>query len=424
MRKCEKDSVEARVFKWYRIAAGCIAAVLLIVGILTFTEGSESVMQEEPVDASDIYSFSFATQEGGTDSDEVYYSDLVFSRGNALYDHDLARTSLALSMSAFRKSHVTGFLGELGYERVIAYRYGSQADEDKVALAIGHKTLNRKERIVAVALRGGKYGDEWGSNGRIGYNGESYGYHYGFHKAAEDAVVQLKEYAAENELDLGSSYVWITGFSRGAAVANVMGAMLTDSGSVSPEKMFDYTFASPSTVSETLAAGTAYRGIYNIVNPPDIVTHLPMNVSGISKTSGGKTVRYNWDYIKYGTTLNLPAGRETAQLQVVQLMENALAFATRNEERYVSRLQDQVIVPALKKTMGKGADVSKRNVGFVLVDSLPGVAGFLKDEVNKLDFKAQLYVAGILSGKKSIRLEKEHWPETYWGWMVKADGLE
>jgi hypothetical protein len=74
--------------------------------------------------------------------------------------------------------------------------------------------------------------------------------------------------------------------------------------------------------------------------------------------------------------------------------------------------------------MGKGADVSKRNVGFVLVDSLPGVAGFLKDEVNKLDFKAQLYVAGILSGKKSIRLEKEHWPETYWGWMVKADGLE
>jgi hypothetical protein len=171
-------------------------------------------------------------------------------------------------------------------------------------------------------------------------------------------------------------------------------------------------------------ANSAIRGLYNIVNPLDIVTHLPMNASGISKTSKGKTVRYNWNYTKYGTTLSLPTESESGQLQVVQLLENALAFATRNESRYVERTQDQVIIPALKKTMGKGADVSKRNIGYVLVDSLPGVTTFLKNEVNQLDLRAQLYVAGILSGKKSIRLEKEHWPETYWGWMVKVNGLE
>ena len=169
---------------------------------------------------------------------------------------------------------------------------------------------------------------------------------------------------------------------------------------------------------------TSVKGVYNIVNPLDIVTRLPMNVSGISKTSKGKTVRYNWDYTKYGTTLNLPAESESAQLQLVQLLENALAFATRNESRYVEKTQEQVIIPALKKTMGRGADVSKRNVGYVLVESLPGVATFLKNEVNQLDFRTQIYVAGILSGKQSIRLEKEHWPETYWGWMMKVDGLE
>ena len=86
-------------------------------------------------------------------------------------------------------------------------------------------------------------------------------------------------------------------------------------------------------------------------------------------------------------------------------------------------LFEEMGLPALKKTMGKGADVSKRNIGYVLVDSLPGVTTFLKNEVNQLDLRAQIYVAGILSGKKSLRLEKEHWPETYWGWMMKVDGL-
>ena len=205
----------------------------------------------------------------------------------------------------------------------------------------------------------------------------------------------------------------------GAAVDSDSGNLVT----ISPEKLFCYTFASPNTVSEDLVTEKAIRGIYNIVNPLDIVTRLPMNAGGISETAKGKRIKYNWNYTKYGVTLNLPTESESVQLQVVQLLENALAFATRNELQYVERTQDQVIIPALKKTMGKGADVSKRNIGYVLVDSLPGVTTFLKNEVNQLDLRAQIYVAGILSGKKSLRLEKEHWPETYWGWMVKVDGI-
>ena len=471
--------------KKYRLAvAGFAVLLIMAAGVMIAIENPQAVLQEKSVIASDIYSFSFVTQENEAvssesgnkaikdsavrpvvDSDEVYYSDSFFHRPNNKYDHELARASLALSMTTFKKTHVMSFMEELGFGNLAAYRYDQNEDEDKVALVMGHKLLAKSDAIesngaeagngiIAVAIRSGKYGDEWGSNGRIGYDGEAFGYHYGFHEAAKDAIVQLKEYAADNNLDLGESVVWITGFSRGAAVANVMGAMLTgqaagsdgteatsDSGvlvTISPENLFCYTFASPSTVSGSFvtvsdgsgvpsdsgATGAAIRGLYNIVNPLDIVTCLPMNASGSSKTSKGRTVRYEWDYTKYGTTLNLPAETESAQMQVVQLLENALAFATRNESQYVDWTQDHVIIPALKKTMGKGADVSKRNIGYVLVDSLPGVTTFLKNEVNQLDLKAQLYVAGILSGKKSIRLEKEHWPETYWGWMSKVDELE
>lgn len=464
-----------------RIVAGIAVFLLLAAGILTFVENSESVLQEKSVNTSDVYSFSFVTQENETvspgkdkgvkdsavqpivDSDEVYYSDSFFGHPNNEYDHELARASLALSMTAFKEEHVMTFMESLGYQNMVSYRYDQTGDEDKAALVMGHKNIDvpvvgavdggvpeDTGTLIAVAIRGGKYGDEWGSNGRVGYEGETFGYHYGFHQAAEDAVVQLTEYAADNSLDLGESVIWITGFSRGAAVANVMGALLTgdEAGSermeatpdsdllatISPEKLFCYTFATPSTVSESLVAdsgktsGTGEEadtsaGIYNIVNPLDIVTRLPMNAGGITKNSKGDTVKYNWDYTKYGTTLELPAESETAQLQVVDLLENALAFATRSESQYVEKTQDQVIIPALKKTMGKGADVSKRNIGYVLVDSLPGVTTFLKNEVDRLDLRAQIYVAGILSGRKSLRLEKEHWPETYWGWMMKVDGL-
>ena len=474
--------------KKYRWGIAGFALVLLIIaGVITVMGNPQMVLQEKSVVASDIYSFSFLTQENEpvsfengnktikdsvvrpvVDSDEVYYSDSFFECPNSEYSHELARASLALSMTTFKKKHVMAFMEELGFGELAAYRYDQAGDEDKVALVMGHKMITRSgdgaaggvdttgkaQNLIVVAIRGGKYGDEWGSNGRIGYDGQAFGYHYGFHEAAEDAIVQLKEYASDNDLDLGESVVWITGFSRGAAAANVMGAMLTgqaagsvgtedrsDSGplvTLSPENLFCYTFASPSTVSESSVTGGSENerisgvkaeystsgGIYNIVNPLDIVTHLPMNAGGISKTSKGKAVRYNWDYTKYGTTLKLPTENESAQMQVVQLLENALAFATRNESQYVERTQDQVIIPALKKTMGKGADISKRNIGYVLVDSLPGVTTFLKNEVDQLDLRAQIYVAGILSGKKSIRLEKEHWPETYWGWMVKSDELE
>ena len=452
-----------RRYRW--IMTGVAMALLLVAGVMVVMDNSEVVMQEKSVG----------------DSDGVYYSDSFFFRPNSKYDHELARASLALSVAAFHQEQVEEYLSDLEYEGTVFYRYGQKNDEDRVAFAISHKNvpaegaLNDKnstsndglilnnvtphvKTIIVIAVRGGKYGDEWGSNGRVGYNGESFGYHYGFHKAAGDAIVQLKEYAADKEIVLQDSVIWITGFSRGAAVANVMGAMLTGQAAVPekydgtsgdseqgynggsgnwvtirPENLFDYTFASPNTVSEDLITGIsetnankdpACRGIYNIVNPLDIVTRLPMNARGISKTAKGKTVRYNWNYTKYGTTLNLPTGTESSRLQVVQLLENALSFATRNESRYVERTQDQVIIPALKKTMGKGADVSKRNIGYVLVDSLPGVATFLKNEVNKLDLKAQIYVAGILSGQNSIQLEKEHWPKTYWDWMMKEDGLE
>ena len=74
---------------------------------------------------------------------------------------------------------------------------------------------------------------------------------------------------------------WVAGHSRGAAIANIIGANLQDEN----KQAYTYTFASPNT---TLADNTGeYRAIFNIVNEDDFVPCLRMK---------------DWGYKRYGKT--------------------------------------------------------------------------------------------------------------------------
>lgn len=77
--------------------------------------------------------------------------------------------------------------------------------------------------------------------------------------------------------------ILITGHSRGAAIANILGAIYEKS----PEfKSFTYTFATPNTTVASDAAG--YKTIFNIVNKDDVIRAIPQENLGFSKN--GKTL--------------------------------------------------------------------------------------------------------------------------------------
>ena len=69
-------------------AAGAVLLLIIIAGTVILTDGSETVLREQSIAASDVYSFSFVSQEpdedntgrNRVDSDEVYYSDSFFGR--------------------------------------------------------------------------------------------------------------------------------------------------------------------------------------------------------------------------------------------------------------------------------------------------------------------------------------------------------
>lgn len=461
---------------WWKdtVAAGIIMLAVVIIALVagldsdsgTLVDGGGRLIADEQADSrleasgqaairseslnEGVYNFKYTSSKNNktTREEKVYYSDSFFSKDNSMYNHQHAAASLALSMAGFKYKNAEAFLAEVGFEEIVPYRYDMKEDEDRAAAAFAHKTVSGAN-IIAVCIRGGNYGDEWGSNGRLSgdkttndnQSGSYYGCHYGFHTAADDMLHQLTEYAASHNIELAGSKIWLTGYSRGAAVANVLGEKLQEYGVTETGNVYCYTFAAPSTVSAEYlqrngmwavikdwesvtgqngmgsrgdaGSGASVPGIYNIVNPQDIVTRLPMNASGSSQTKSGRTVYYEWDYTKYGITIELP-GNNTDR-QVVDLLENSLAFATRNPQRYVDKYQEQVIIPLLKEHMGrKASEVNRENVIPALVDSLPGVTAFILRELDQLDFKAQLYIGNMISGAEKQRLLKEHWPEVYW----------
>ena len=221
-------------------------------------------------------------QDDETASDDQYFisnvlgqsmnlPQLMEAHGMTVEEHNLH--------AEYGDKHVT--LVDLGYHRKILPNGGSRD-------------------IVLIAMRGsnGTWA-EWSSNFEIGHelsscdpDFEQYRFgvdpewhtaenHMGFDITANRVLEAAMSFVARNGLDPDNVVYWVTGHSRGAAVANICASELIKSGRTT----FAYTFACPNT---TLAEdASSYAGIFNIVNEDDLVPYLPFA---------------QWGFTRYGTT--------------------------------------------------------------------------------------------------------------------------
>ena len=66
--------------------------------------------------------------------------------------------------------------------------------------------------------------------------------------------------------------VWISGYSRAAAVSNVTAGTLVNTGFLPKEDVYAYTFATPAAILEPPKEG--YENIFNIIDPADLVPQV------------------------------------------------------------------------------------------------------------------------------------------------------
>ena len=120
--------------------------------------------------------------------------------------------------------------------------------------------------------------------------------HMGFERAAVRVSEQLSKYVKDNNIS-GNIKVLVTGHSRGAAIANLVGKKLNDKElnalkSIDKNDIYVYTYATPNVTRKENVDNSRYDNIYNIVNPEDFVT---------------KVLPVAWGYYRYGITYSLPS---------------------------------------------------------------------------------------------------------------------
>ncbi|MBQ3264542.1 MAG: hypothetical protein IJH07_02065 [Ruminococcus sp.] len=202
-----------------------------------------------------------------------------FLPSNSLFFSKIAaETAAALSMSAADEKLLRDNLKELGFSDILTAAF-LQTDRGKIGVCIASRV--RENRLqLAVVLRG-TTGDEWYSNFDVGYTAE----HSGFAKAADYAEQKIGDYVFTRAIGMEPEF-FITGYSRGGAVANILAKRLCDRYGL--EHVCAYTFASPCT---TISRRTnSYACIFNLVRQEDFFTRLPLE---------------NWGYTRYGKTVSL-----------------------------------------------------------------------------------------------------------------------
>lgn len=298
-------------------------------------------------------------------------NDPLFTQNEYSYNHSLAKESLELSVKSYsanvselnwgedkpscRDDNVKSFLTKRGYGNFASYNYDVSLNDSspKVAFSIASKPFDKNTSIVAVAIRGGNYGLEWADNFNLGDSQDPY--HRGFYEASRKVKKQIDEYL-KKYMSGKKIKLWLTGYSRGGAVANIVASMYNENKATFPCSIYAYTFASPKTsvVSETKAHDTIHKNIFNILSPNDPVYNVPPE---------------NWGFGRFGICVVFPDNNNLDY-------EGAIALSRKVAKSYYSKTGEILVTAGNPVTSflsvfiksSNGRDFFDKNLSLPIMD--------------------------------------------------------
>lgn len=284
--------------------------------ILTFIPFIECVNAEEGDSDEIIHSTFYVITTQETRTLDVPFNKNWFKQDATVYNHDLCKLSIGLATAAFRPkvgeenesmadTNLRNFLEEAHFSGLRSDDYEKNPGMYTVSTVMGHQKIGEGDEafeLIAVGICGQGYLDEWESNFSIG-DGQI---HNGFEHSAKLVYDRIFGYIASNALE-GRCKIWLSGFSRAAAISNITAARLSDTEFFDEKDVFAYTFATPRTVIDTDFA--RYKNIFNIVGKADPVPCVPYA---------------DWGYERYGNTLFLPAMETDSDFEEKRVRANEI----------------------------------------------------------------------------------------------------
>ncbi len=220
----------------------------------------------------------------------------------------------------------SGYLGMgFAFSDIENYYYRDEqrkADNDTCCYTLAVKEVEKAGKtvpLVMVLIRGTGGNAEWISNLNVADVAKKKDdYHEGFLLAAAEIQSNIREMLNERSIDANEALFFVTGHSRGAAVANIVAASLSSSEGAQ-ERVYAYTFAAPNCAADYQVEETNYENIFNILNPEDLVPKVPLT---------------DWGYSRYGIDLILPSKSNASDYsaRVADMREHFALFT--NGEAY------------------------------------------------------------------------------------------
>ena len=236
---------------------------------------------------------------------KTYYYDDYFKEESTKYNPHLSTTSMHVvcattpdfdkdDMKA-RGHNIVDLASKMGFlDITLNDGYCNYVDKENIGAVFGHKAY-KDYNLLLVSVRGLNYKAEWYSNMILGsdYKTNAEGFTNGSNLLLND----IKDYIELYRLQ-GKMKIWLTGFSRGGAVAYLTAAKLDldiknnietfTNVKLTLDDIYTYTFESPSGAtihSDISPKNKLFNNIFNVYNTNDLVTHI---------------APYQFDFTRYG----------------------------------------------------------------------------------------------------------------------------
>lgn len=247
-------------------------------------------------------------------SAKYYYDDAYFLEDSRIYNPHLSTMSLCLGLSSWSsydadqerygwsadiaaqnaRELLTGYSG-IGFKGFkYNYFWNFPPTKNSIGAAAANKKLidclnDDEYTLIALTVRGGGYYSEWASNFTLGISGQ----HEGFCNGKNNVIAFLSEYINEEQIT-GKIKLWVVGYSRGGAVANLIAGELNEGYplphvTLFQEDLFAYTFEAPqgAMISQN---SDCHKNIHNVINLNDIVPLVAQTVWNFTRYNGSSWI--------------------------------------------------------------------------------------------------------------------------------------
>ena len=246
------------------------------------------------------------------------------------YNPQLAHMLIAMCNAVYEPTNMSKTLQEFGFPTsTTSYTVTGGII---LAYSIAKKQVRNRTLVLVVArgTDGAPWEDpiEWASNVHAITNDKKQ--HTGFADAANALYDKITKDDFLGTTDLSNVDFVITGFSRGAAAANILAARLADeiAPNNTPENIYAYTFACPDTNVES---GHPYNFIYNIANVNDLVSWIPQILLGSNWGKYGNSYWYSdEDWSDTKIKVGMEAHNQKKYLSYLRSEKEISNYAIRN----------------------------------------------------------------------------------------------